>query len=198
MSFSHQPFGFGAKVPSASVGFGGQPFGSATGFSSAFSVPAPTQVPSPTQIPAPVQTSASNSTSGSVPVPTQSTMPWGQIYAPQSLLHNDAIEQMLSCLQESKNIQTAMLQEIKQLQMKQSSEHEYKNTHYGIYCDACKKGNIQGVRYKCLFCKDYDICEECEAKQNVHDPLHVFVKIRESMSFTAVIEKKPLLFDRIE
>ncbi|XP_070569571.1 LOW QUALITY PROTEIN: next to BRCA1 gene 1 protein-like [Ptychodera flava] len=49
--------------------------------------------------------------------------------------------------------------------------------HVGIICDNCDR-TIVGVRYKCGNCADYDLCEECEALENVHDENHVFVKLR--------------------
>lgn len=39
--------------------------------------------------------------------------------------------------------------------------------HAGIVCDGCEKP-VQGFRYKCLQCPDYDLCSRCEAK-GVHE-----------------------------
>ncbi|KAK3577180.1 hypothetical protein CHS0354_037519 [Potamilus streckersoni] len=49
--------------------------------------------------------------------------------------------------------------------------------HDGVICDNCNK-TIIGARYKCGNCLDYDLCEECEALNGVHDEEHVFIKIR--------------------
>jgi len=36
--------------------------------------------------------------------------------------------------------------------------------HEGVKCDSCGKENITGIRYKCMECPNYDICESCMAK----------------------------------
>eukprot|EP00049_Salpingoeca_infusionum_P022446 m.6789 g.6789 ORF g.6789 m.6789 type:complete len:495 (+) comp5192_c0_seq1:167-1651(+) len=49
--------------------------------------------------------------------------------------------------------------------------------HHGVSCNVCEAAPICGVRYKCGNCPDYDVCEQCEAK-DTHNPKHHFVKIR--------------------
>lgn len=49
--------------------------------------------------------------------------------------------------------------------------------HRGIECNGCGTGPIQGIRYHCANCFDYDLCETCESRQ-VHIKTHVFYKIR--------------------
>lgn len=112
---------------------------------------------------------------------------------------------MIQCLQESKNIQSSMLQELRQLvdimrnQPKQSASQTNQQTgpfsaksiHFGVWCNNCGKNNITGFRYKCLFCKDFDICEECECKPiQSHDAAHSFIRIKDSSIFTTLINEK--------
>lgn len=47
--------------------------------------------------------------------------------------------------------------------------------HLNVSCDHCKAANIQGIRYKCVTCPDYDLCEVCEAA--VEHP-HSMLKVR--------------------
>ncbi|RUS86721.1 hypothetical protein EGW08_005511, partial [Elysia chlorotica] len=50
--------------------------------------------------------------------------------------------------------------------------------HTGIYCDNCNI-IIAGIRYKCGNCEDFDLCERCEALPDLHNPTHVFLKLRQ-------------------
>ncbi|CAG8656232.1 7940_t:CDS:10, partial [Funneliformis mosseae] len=50
--------------------------------------------------------------------------------------------------------------------------------HPGIKCDGCHKA-INGVRFKCGNCPDFDLCGNCEASPlNKHDLNHVFIKLK--------------------
>ena len=49
--------------------------------------------------------------------------------------------------------------------------------HRGVECNSCGACPIQGIRYHCANCFDYDLCETCESNQ-VHTKTHVFYKIR--------------------
>jgi len=48
---------------------------------------------------------------------------------------------------------------------------------HNAFCDNCN-AKIRGIRYKCLVCDDFDLCETCEQLPNVHNDTHNFVKIR--------------------
>ncbi|EXJ96016.1 hypothetical protein A1O1_01142 [Capronia coronata CBS 617.96] len=49
--------------------------------------------------------------------------------------------------------------------------------HRGVECNSCGIHPIQGIRYHCANCFDYDLCESCEASSG-HIKSHVFFKIR--------------------
>lgn len=48
------------------------------------------------------------------------------------------------------------------------------NVHKNVYCNQCKQMEFAGKRFKCMVCRDYDLCETCERKNN---HLHPMVKI---------------------
>ncbi|MCQ2818173.1 MAG: hypothetical protein MJ252_12980 [archaeon] len=53
---------------------------------------------------------------------------------------------------------------------------QIKAVHKGFICDGCGCHPIQGVRYKCAICEDFDYCEDCE-EMNVNAHPHPFIKI---------------------
>lgn len=38
--------------------------------------------------------------------------------------------------------------------------------HDNVVCDRCDQGPIKGIRYSCLDCQDYDLCEKCFKSNN--------------------------------
>jgi len=52
--------------------------------------------------------------------------------------------------------------------------------HEGIVCDACFKCPIYGNRYKSVMRQGFDLCEECNSKLDVKDPI---IKFTEKASF---------------
>ena len=53
--------------------------------------------------------------------------------------------------------------------------------HPGVVCDGCS-GPIQGTRFKCLVCNDYDLCSGCEAQGKHVD--HNMVSITDPASYS--------------
>ncbi|KAH3663814.1 hypothetical protein OGAPHI_005217 [Ogataea philodendri] len=55
--------------------------------------------------------------------------------------------------------------------------------HKNVHCDGCNK-QIEGVRYKCLECHDFDFCSQCEENNaeavSNHLPDHQMLKIKKA------------------
>ena len=49
--------------------------------------------------------------------------------------------------------------------------------HQNIKCNNCGMNNIIGVRYKCIHCENYNLCQNCELK-DCHDIDHILIKIK--------------------
>ena len=53
--------------------------------------------------------------------------------------------------------------------------------HYGIKCENCKKNPINGIRYKCNDCDNYNLCELCRYLNSIQKfhPNNNFIIMRE-------------------
>ena len=65
--------------------------------------------------------------------------------------------------------------------------------HPDVRCNGCNKKPIQGNRFKCAVCEDFDYCEQCEeTNKDRHD--HPFIKIRkpelEPLKIITIIEEE--------
>ena len=47
--------------------------------------------------------------------------------------------------------------------------------HSNVVCDNCKKKSIQGLRWKCTKCFDFDLCFNCYMN-DMHDLNHQFMR----------------------
>ena len=55
--------------------------------------------------------------------------------------------------------------------------------HYGKICKECNNNPIKGILYQCYECKDYYLCEKCEAINFLYgNHPHNFIKIRKESS----------------
>lgn len=60
--------------------------------------------------------------------------------------------------------------------------------HKGVFCDCCQANNINGVRYKCSVCPDFDLCGSCveanerNPEQRIHPRDHLFLRIAEPVN----------------
>ena len=79
---------------------------------------------------------------------------------------------------EFKKFKKHVKQTTKKLIKKFSKKETSNAVHYGIICDMCETKDIKGIRYKCIDCADYDVCESCEETVYNSHP-HNFIKIRE-------------------
>jgi len=65
--------------------------------------------------------------------------------------------------------------------IKNKPQHEKKDgkpIHNNVCCDVCNKAPIEGIRYKCNNCPDFDLCEECmKTKKDLHEKSHTFTTI---------------------
>lgn len=62
-----------------------------------------------------------------------------------------------------------------------SQNQQASDVHFGVYCDGCGASPIQGIRWKCAVCPDYDLCEKCN-KQGIHKE-HNFNKIDQPINY---------------
>lgn len=111
----------------------------------------------------------------------------------------NVLRNIQSIQQNKQNIQAFQIpqsNQINQFQLPQSQFNVQQTqtlTHENVHCNNCLKTNIQGYRYKCLFCKDYDLCEACEVNSSInHDNTHVFLKIKDSKVFNSSIASKKI------
>ena len=63
------------------------------------------------------------------------------------------------------------------------SMEKQSDLHDGFYCDGCDASPIRGVRFRCLECHDYDLCEACNNKgAAIHNNRHVMLCIPKALA----------------
>jgi len=63
-----------------------------------------------------------------------------------------------------------------------------KEIHSTVTCDKCGTFPIVGIRYKCMECPNYDLCEKCEESKYLEHE-HNFLKVRKPLQKTGDIYK---------
>lgn len=54
--------------------------------------------------------------------------------------------------------------------------------HLFVKCDGCNMKSINGLRFKCGNCKNYNLCGICVNYEQLHDNAHVFLLIKQPLS----------------
>ena len=62
--------------------------------------------------------------------------------------------------------------------------------HNGIKCSLCQRFPIIGIRYKCLQCKSFNLCEECEKSQGMKHG-HLLLKLRNNKQISMIGNNNP-------
>jgi len=82
--------------------------------------------------------------------------------------------------------ETAAPEDVKEEKTTESKEKNKKKAkqmvHKHVECDVCGAHPIVGIRYKCTKCRNYDLCEACEAKE-AHPADHIMMKIRVPVAY---------------
>ena len=62
--------------------------------------------------------------------------------------------------------------------------------HNGIKCSLCQRFPIIGIRYKCLQCKSFNLCEECEKSRGMKHG-HLLLKLRNNKQINMIGNNNP-------
>ena len=100
-----------------------------------------------------------------------------------------------------KKLNASINEKINASLLKNSQNNEkYKNKtlHQNIKCEKCFICPIEGDRYKCSQCKDYNLCQDCEEKNGISgEHPHDFIRMRSSKTLVTIINKpKDGIFDK--
>jgi hypothetical protein len=100
------------------------------------------------------------------------------IYVDSEQEWKDALYSFQTEQQEKKKLFCLRVTVIKNQQITPNKQDGKTIVHNFVVCDHCDKNSIEGVRYKCNTCEDYDLCQECYPKRAAfHDLNHIFTPI---------------------
>lgn len=77
------------------------------------------------------------------------------------------------------------LAKLAEVRLEELAYPNYRAVHHRIFCDGCgsnSKEPLKGIRYKCLVCNDYYLCEKCESTgftSEEHNSDHMMAKIKD-------------------
>jgi ribosomal protein S18 acetylase RimI-like enzyme len=71
-----------------------------------------------------------------------------------------------------------------------------KEVHHSIICDGCECAIDKGIRFMCVNCLNYDLCELCHLNEK-HINLHSFVKAKKPLVTRVKCPIFPLIYDEI-
>jgi len=75
------------------------------------------------------------------------------------------------------------------VKVKKESQPQSSEEHPGVTCDGCDT-NINGIRYKCSVCFDYDLCSSCESK-DLHPEDHELLCIKKPRTSASIYVMRP-------
>ena len=67
--------------------------------------------------------------------------------------------------------------------------------HIGVQCNVCGKNPITYYRYKCLVCKDYNLCDVCNYIPDLHDETHLVIQYKVP---EIIDNKRKIIIDDLE
>jgi hypothetical protein len=97
-----------------------------------------------------------------------------------ALVPREAVADVYAALLASPaQVQTLVLSLVDRAKQSDLLQASSSRTRHAALCDECHAA-IVGARYKCANCADFDLCEQCEARNadgRLHDRTHVFLKL---------------------
>jgi hypothetical protein len=81
--------------------------------------------------------------------------------------------------QESNKLSQIIISDKSKINININNKSICKTIHNNIKCQVCSMNPIIGFRYKCCSCDNYNLCEECEEKNEIsQNHPHDFIKIK--------------------